>query len=243
MFTPEIEKQLKTLPDTAQEAIRNFDLTNAIIDLAQKYNLHIDDADVLKNETLAVITGLTPAKEYKNILKQNINLSSDLIDGLLEDTNHMIFTKIRTLMFSIKKDKDAQEIYDALKKEGVVMDDLDTKPSSKLQKLTDTLLAKNRDTRPNYQREPTKKEPLPDTNTKNPYQEPIELSDLAGVSQHRTPYTHHEAKPISENNLSKSLYHKSLMPNVSRFDASPPVNEQIKENSALLDHIEKQKSE
>lgn len=244
MNTYEIEQQIESLPNHIKNAIRSFNWVEEAINIVQKHHLQIDEVEAFKKVTLGIATGLLPAQEYKNRLAKEMGISNELAGDLVLEANQTIFSELQKRAFSKNNnpEKEYENISNTLQDNGVkLIDEEEIRPKTKLQNITDELLGKKLKTEIKAgekekeieqinQKTETEKKPVQ-------YQEPIELSDLAGITKHRIPYVHHESKLIPENNLSKQRYTKPFISKQSSLDLSPSENEQISERGDFLKHI------
>lgn len=242
MNTKIVEQYLHTLPDNVAKAIENFKWTDVCVEIGEKFHLQIDELEVFKKETLLIAVGAEPASKYQNNLALRMGIPTEIAGQIVDEANDHIFSVLQKMAFTKQEPETHNEIKNTLKEEGIeIIHDEETLLETDLQNLADSLLG-NTNTKEYIIKETEEISKTAETETpKKPeaiqYQEPIELSDLAGVSKHRTPYTHHESAKIPDTNLSKSLYEKSHLATESSIDVSPSKQEQIKENGDFLRHI------
>lgn len=239
MFNESIQKELTLLPKNIRHAIETFNWTDVSERLIQKYRLHIDAIEIFKNQSIAVAVGLESVEDYQDILMSTMNINLETAKNLVEDANTLIFTELQKTAFS---KTESSSLHDALKDEGILLVDendtdhytsVDMSPvRARDNKHTDTYIPKYKSV------EVSSDVPTVDETPKIPtYHEPIEISDLAGITKHRTPYTHHESEKISDSNLGKALYTNVHISKGDTFNVSPTHESQIKEDGDFLKHI------
>lgn len=225
-----IQKKIESLPENLRTSIQTFDWVKILPEITQRNHLHIDKINLYKRELLLNLLGMTVRENFTQSLSKQLDLTSEQANKLVQESNEYIFKPIRAQAFS-KEDS----IENTLEQEGVRLID-ETRPNNELQDLTDTLLNSSRT--PKYkQNKPTPKQTLAKKPETTNYNEPIELSDLAGVTKHRTPYTHHETKKVPANDLTKKLYETPILTKGETYNASPSSEDQIREAGNFLSHI------
>ncbi|HZS43242.1 MAG TPA: hypothetical protein VFA52_03440 [Candidatus Paceibacterota bacterium] len=107
-----IEPQLQNLPSNIKEAILNNDIGAKLAEISKKHQLHIDQADILENETLMILVGLESADEYLNNLVRELRIPRDKASLIVDDVNNSIFSSIKSSLQTMAekiKEEDAQE--------------------------------------------------------------------------------------------------------------------------------------
>lgn len=66
--------------------------------IAQKYQLHLDQTGVLEDETSAVMLGFTDTADFQAVLAETMGIDSTKADAIARDLNDLLFIKIREVM-------------------------------------------------------------------------------------------------------------------------------------------------
>lgn len=83
------------LPEEIKRLLGSSEITDKIINIGKKYNLHLDEQSNLNEEMSLVLYGLEKTENFNSNLRRNINLSEDLANLITYDLNQQIFSKIR----------------------------------------------------------------------------------------------------------------------------------------------------
>ncbi|MDO8430480.1 MAG: hypothetical protein Q7S72_00610 [Candidatus Taylorbacteria bacterium] len=103
MDTQQIIKEiLKILPEKIKQAIKNTDLASKFDMIAGKHGLHLDQNNTLQTETLLVMIGLEPTKDFVGNLEKNLEVSRNEALSLVDDINKEIFYSIRETLEEIQ---------------------------------------------------------------------------------------------------------------------------------------------
>lgn len=100
----EIFEEIAKLPVNIQRAIHEFDWGSVVLDIAKKYQLGIDGADVLHNQTLLVMLNIEPAQNYSANLEQQLHIDRQTAEALVEEANKRIFSELQKRAFSKNQD-------------------------------------------------------------------------------------------------------------------------------------------
>ena len=93
-----IKERFAKLPPKLQEAITSTEVAENLRELAQKYRLHIDQGQILENETYMVLLGVEQAGKYEENLKKELDVSSDIAKNIANDVAKEIFLSIRNTL-------------------------------------------------------------------------------------------------------------------------------------------------
>ncbi len=122
-----IEDQLKALPKALQETILNSGWEKKAHELAKKHLLHIDQEGDLVNETFLVLLGLELAKDFQQNLVNNIHVSKETADALVNEIGAEIFSPIRVHLQDIEnndeeveKEEKPEETVEVLNREDIL---------------------------------------------------------------------------------------------------------------------------
>ena len=112
----EIQQALSELPENIQEAVENFNWSKEILAIARKYEIQIDDINILKEQTMLVIVGLEPASDYKDNLVEHMGINENLASQLVFESNENIFKELQRRMFFKEQHN---ELATTMKEEGI----------------------------------------------------------------------------------------------------------------------------
>ncbi len=257
-----IQKKIQELPSNIRHAVENFDWATEILHIADEYHLQIDAISIFRRETLLVIVGLTDAADFEKNLMTHLEIDRTLADKLVTDANQHIFRPLQKMAFThhepeIEEIVEHSKIVDVMNNHGIELVDEfepEPRPKNELQDLADSLFqTKIPDIEPNTEYENEQRIEQEDLlqEKNNPvidYYEPIEDTDLRGISAHRidTSILEHsvsdETKPLlfddkKIQNLERKILKTPHISKTETFDASPSKEEQILENGDFLKHI------
>jgi hypothetical protein len=95
------KEQYYNLPVELQKAIASSDLPNKLEDISRRNKLMIDQAGNLETETLIILLGLEPLKDYEDNLVKNVGLNRSLAITVAHDVDELIFKNIRETLKTI----------------------------------------------------------------------------------------------------------------------------------------------
>ena len=104
-----IKKSYESLPEDIKQAITNTDLGGKFLAIANRHNLHIDQSGSLQNETLLVMLGLEPTKDYVGNLEKELEITEGEARSIAEDINKEIFNSIRASLREIQNGEEIEE--------------------------------------------------------------------------------------------------------------------------------------
>ncbi len=95
-FTAEqIQKKFESLPEDVKKAVSSVDTTDTLIDIGEKYKLHVDKMGELVDETTLVMLGFKPTSGFVNSVKSRLGISQEVAEGVVKDVNEQILVKVR----------------------------------------------------------------------------------------------------------------------------------------------------
>ena len=104
-FTPEqIKEKYDSLPEDIKKAVTSVDTTDALIEIGEKYKLHVDKMGELLDETTLVMVGLESTKNFVNEIRNRLEISQDLAENIVKDVNNKILLKVRESLKKIYKE-------------------------------------------------------------------------------------------------------------------------------------------
>lgn len=248
-----IEKKIQALPQHIRRAVESFDWAGVVMDIGQKYHLQIDDIDIFRREILLIVVGQVDAADFPKNLMKNLGIRGELAQQLLAEANEHIFGPLQKRAFSKESmnevtTPDQQEFIENLDEHGIQLldEDFTPRPQNELQDLANEIFFDQTDKTTHTdidmdaqedldhkQRQATAKQ---EKDIPPQYQEPIDESDLQGISAHRIDTTGFETEKISPS-LDKKLFQEMHLSKTETFDFSPTPAEQIKERGEFLKHI------
>lgn len=97
---PEIERiikeQIKKLPDEIRTLFTDPELGNKILNIGKKNGIiNIEQLGTFQTETNLVMLGLVHPDDYPDELKNQLNLSGEKVNNIVNDVNEQIFKGIR----------------------------------------------------------------------------------------------------------------------------------------------------
>ena len=93
-----IKQNIGKLPPLLQKAITSTEVEHTLRTLSQKYRLHIDQGQILENETYMVLLGIEQAKTYEENLKNELGITPQVAKDIAQDVAKEIFLSIRNLL-------------------------------------------------------------------------------------------------------------------------------------------------
>lgn len=109
LLTEDLKLQYDALPVELQDAISSADLPRKFEAITKDNKLMIDQAGKFEMETLFVLLGLQPLKNYIDNLVKNAGLSRVQAASVADDVNELIFKNIRETLQKINEDAEATE--------------------------------------------------------------------------------------------------------------------------------------
>lgn len=105
----QIKEKFDSLPQDVKEAISSVDTTNDVINIGDKYSLHVDQLGELVDETGLVMLGLTSPNDFVSNLKNRLDIPRQMAESLVKDINDQILIKIRASLREIHNAAEAEE--------------------------------------------------------------------------------------------------------------------------------------
>ncbi len=121
-----VKEKWDQLPESVRSALSNFNWKDPLLAIGKKYNLQIDDLNVLQNETMMILLGITPPDELKKQMAEQTQLPEVQIQELSDDVEKEVFRKIREAVLTSSKDE--EEIPEG---EGEILSSIENPPASK----------------------------------------------------------------------------------------------------------------
>ncbi len=88
------------LPPEVQEAISSEKTEDALYNISNKYNLHIDQAGVVSKTALLLMLGILKPQDFVNKLSEGLKMPVDKVRPIAMEVNEQIFKPVRE---SLKK--------------------------------------------------------------------------------------------------------------------------------------------
>jgi hypothetical protein len=93
-----IKERFAKLPPKLQTAITSTEVAEKLRTLSQKYRLHLDQGQILENETYMVLLGIEKAGKYEENIKKELGISTEEAKNIAGDVAKEIFLSIRDLL-------------------------------------------------------------------------------------------------------------------------------------------------
>jgi len=101
-----LKDQFEKIPEDVRLAISSVRVADALQEIGEKYQLHIDVTGKLFDETGAIMLGLTHPSDYTKNLKKSLRVDEKKAKEIASDVNEQIFRPIRE---SLKKIHDIND--------------------------------------------------------------------------------------------------------------------------------------
>jgi seryl-tRNA synthetase len=88
-------EQYKILPPIIRDFMESEETANKILRIGEKYNLHIDQLNILNEEVASILYGLEKISNFHSNLQKYLGVSEDIANLITYDLNQQIFSKIR----------------------------------------------------------------------------------------------------------------------------------------------------
>lgn len=112
------DDKIKTLPEDLQYAVIMSDWRKALIDIHNKFKLHIDQTQVLEDSTVKLMFGDIDAPDFITNMFTNAHINSETAADILLEVDMQILKKIRERLESIQNDEKEEEEFNK-----ILMDD------------------------------------------------------------------------------------------------------------------------
>ena len=99
----QLKERYLNLPEELKEAMASDEFLDSIINVGNKYKLHIDQRGVLANEIGLVFLGVVDMEQLLTDIQEKLNISLDEAGEIVKDINTMIFFPIRKLLQQISE--------------------------------------------------------------------------------------------------------------------------------------------
>lgn len=90
-----MKKRFAELPAPVQRAITSADIQKQLRELADKQKLHLDQWEILENEVLMALFGITPVDELQSAIQKEVGVSAETAAALAGDISRIVFEPIR----------------------------------------------------------------------------------------------------------------------------------------------------
>ncbi len=124
-----IKERFEKLPPKLQEAITSTEVALKLREISQEHHLHIDQGQVLENETYMVLLGIEQSENYKENLKKELRVPEAKAIEISNDVAKEIFLSVRNTLKKTTTIPQRKEIRD-------IKTTTTTTPSVKLDKKT-----------------------------------------------------------------------------------------------------------
>lgn len=93
-----IRERFARLPQKLQEAIMSADVPEKLRAIAGKHRLHLDQGQLLENETHLVMLGLDQAEKFRDNIQKELGIPENVAHEIAEEVGKEIFLPIRTYL-------------------------------------------------------------------------------------------------------------------------------------------------
>lgn len=97
-----LDQELKTrfneLHPVVQQAIKSAELEQHLREVSQRYRLHLNQWQVLENEVMMALLGVTSVDELAENIQQEVEIDGDLAQQIADDIFERVFRPIRSAM-------------------------------------------------------------------------------------------------------------------------------------------------
>lgn len=93
-----IEERMRQLSPDLQEILTSVQITNDIKEISDKYEIKLDQEEILYNLTAYILLGLVESKNFVTILSKETGLDIETSTKIAKDINERVFDKIKTKM-------------------------------------------------------------------------------------------------------------------------------------------------
>ncbi len=90
-----IKERFKLLPEEVKEAYTSIETTETIIQIRDKYHLHIDQASALAEEMGLVMLGLSKPDDFISTISTKLHVTQMVATEITKDVNNKIFNPIK----------------------------------------------------------------------------------------------------------------------------------------------------
>src|SRR3989338_9801281 len=90
-----MKNRFAELPAPVQKAITSTDIQKRLRELADEHKLHLDQWEILENEVLMALFGITPMDELQSAIQKEVGVSAEVAATLAGDISRIVFEPIR----------------------------------------------------------------------------------------------------------------------------------------------------
>ena len=132
-----LDEELTRLPQNLQEAIKKSDYKTALYAVSKEHSLNVEQMSSLEDAVLDVLAGRIKARDFGDVLKDQLGLRDERGDALIASVNEKILKKIRENMVAGTTGENAQIHKDeiaVLHQAGIKIIEPGTKPQTSIPK-------------------------------------------------------------------------------------------------------------
>ncbi|MBI2618036.1 hypothetical protein HYW58_01130 [Candidatus Kaiserbacteria bacterium] len=96
-----LRERFTKLPPKLQEAITSAEVAEKLRVISQKYRLHLDQGQILENETYMILLGIEETEKYEENLKKELGISPKDAGKIAHDVGKEIFLSVRDTLKSL----------------------------------------------------------------------------------------------------------------------------------------------
>lgn len=94
-----IQEHMADLPPQVRKAIETFNWAQVVTDITKEHKLSLDKAHIFHNQTLLVMLNITHARDYAHNLQEQLDISQEQAESLVEEANNRIFRELQKEAF------------------------------------------------------------------------------------------------------------------------------------------------
>ncbi len=106
------EDKLKTLPEDLQYAVMMSDWEKSLVDIKNKFKLHIDQTQVLENSVIRLMFGDIDAPTFISNMFNEAHINSETSADILLDVDMKILKNIRNRLEDMEKEEENEKAID-----------------------------------------------------------------------------------------------------------------------------------
>lgn len=91
----QLKKRFAELPPAVQRAITSVDVQKQLREAADRHKLHLDQWEILENEVLMTLFGITPIDELQGSIQKEVKVTAEIAAELAADISRIVFEPIR----------------------------------------------------------------------------------------------------------------------------------------------------
>lgn len=103
-----IQQRFGELPEDVKKAVQSAEVQKSIQSIGAAKGLHIDQMGALEDETLMVMLGFVEPAQFPARLVENLHISKETAQGIVDDLSQQVFQPIRESMRAFMESKETK---------------------------------------------------------------------------------------------------------------------------------------